>query len=74
MKYGYFFVIFFYILHMYKYFLRFFRKTSSSIFVRSRAQKSMRMKPSILLSSFRTRHGNMKRETHGASFKLFSRS
>jgi hypothetical protein len=59
---------------MYKYFLGFSGKTSSSVFVRSHARKSMRMQPSILLSSFRTRHGNMKSETHGVSFKLFSRS
>jgi hypothetical protein len=59
---------------MYKYFLGFSGKTSSSVFVRSRARKSMRTQPSILLSSFRTRHGNTKKETHGVSFKLFSRS
>jgi hypothetical protein len=65
-------VICFYIFHMYKYFLGFFRKTSSLVFVRSHAQKSMRTQPSILFLFFRTRHGNTKRETHGVLFKLYS--
>jgi hypothetical protein len=59
---------------MYKYFLGFSRKTSISVFVCSRARKSMRTQSSILLSCFRTCHGNMKNKTHGVSFNLFSRS
>jgi hypothetical protein len=74
MQYGCFFLILFSVRYIYQYFLGFFRKTSSSLFVRSHARKSMRTQPSILLSFFRTRHGNTKRETHGVSFKLFSHS
>jgi hypothetical protein len=59
---------------MYKYILGFLGKTSSSVFVRSRARKSMRMQLSIILSPFRTHHGNTKREAHGVSFNLFSHS
>jgi hypothetical protein len=73
MQYGCFFDSLF-VCYIYQYFLGFFRKTSSLVFVRSRARKSMRTQPSILLSFFRTRHGNTKRETHGVSFKLFSHS
>ena len=68
------FLICFYVCRLYKYFLGFSGKTSSSVFVHSRAHKSMRMKPSILLSSFCTRHGSTKNETRGVSFKLFSHS
>jgi hypothetical protein len=68
------FLVFFYICRMYRYFLDFSRKTSSSIFVRSHAFKSMRMQPSRLLSLFRTRKGYTKREPPGVTFNLFSDS
>ena len=69
-----FFLICFYVCHMYKYFLGFLEKTSSPVFVRSHSRKSMRTQLSILLSSFRTLHGNTKSETCGVSFKFFSRT
>jgi hypothetical protein len=74
MEYGCLFRNLFSLCYAYQYFLEFFSKTSSSLFVHSRARKFMRTQPSILLLYFRTHHGNMKSDTHGVSFKLFSHS
>jgi hypothetical protein len=74
MEYGYLFHNLFSLRYAYRYFLGFFSKTSSSLFVCYRAQKFMRMQPSIIFLSFRTRLGNMKNDTHGVSFNLFSHS
>jgi hypothetical protein len=50
MKYGYFFVIVFFVRHICLYFLGFFKKALSLLFVHSHARKSMRMQPSIFFS------------------------
>jgi hypothetical protein len=74
MEYGCLFHNLFSLRYAYQYFLGVFSKTSSSLFVRSRARKFMRTQSSVLLLSFLTRHGSMKSDTHGVSFKLFSHS